>query len=205
MAISAVEPIMGGFIASRVGWRWNFWVLAIVVSSELEGPIRTVLTKQCEDVNAKLMTLKAMINGGRQDPKKPELLQKIYNARGDESSMERDPLIRKHQDHQHGKRRSTCISPPLTSSLPSVQRDQRLWDLKKRRMPIALTNSAASWHIPRSRTSEHRIFLTTYMIYITMEVLRNNLSQSIAQGHQLATSDIAKTLRAKSSLAPSFL
>ena len=29
----AIGPIMAGFIASGVGWLWNFWVLAIVVST----------------------------------------------------------------------------------------------------------------------------------------------------------------------------
>ena len=53
----------------------------------LEGPTRIVLTKQCEGVNAKIMTLKAMINGGRKDPKKSELLQEIFNARGDEQAV----------------------------------------------------------------------------------------------------------------------
>lgn len=28
-----IGPIMGGFISQGVGWRWNFWVLAIIVSS----------------------------------------------------------------------------------------------------------------------------------------------------------------------------
>jgi multidrug resistance protein len=27
-----IGPIMGGFIAQNIGWRWTFWVLAIVVS-----------------------------------------------------------------------------------------------------------------------------------------------------------------------------
>ena len=35
-----IGPIMGGFISQGVGWRWNFWTLAIIVSSSpafLEG------------------------------------------------------------------------------------------------------------------------------------------------------------------------
>ena len=39
MAIFAVGlflgPVMGSFISEEVGWRWNFWVLAIIMSSSL--------------------------------------------------------------------------------------------------------------------------------------------------------------------------
>lgn len=30
---SVVGPVIGGFIAQGIGWRWTFWVLAIFVSS----------------------------------------------------------------------------------------------------------------------------------------------------------------------------
>ena len=56
----------------------------------LDPKMRVVLMKQCMGVNAKLMVLKAMINNGSRDPTRSELLQEIYNARGDELAVWND-------------------------------------------------------------------------------------------------------------------
>ncbi|KAM0802896.1 hypothetical protein BDR22DRAFT_842832 [Usnea florida] len=56
----------------------------------LDPKMRVVLMKQCAGVNAKLMVLKAMINNGPRDPTRSELLQEIYNPRGDEQAVWND-------------------------------------------------------------------------------------------------------------------
>lgn len=33
-----IGPVMGGFISQGVGWRWNFWVLAMIVNSPITFP-----------------------------------------------------------------------------------------------------------------------------------------------------------------------
>lgn len=33
-----IGPVMGGFISQGAGWRWNFWVLAMIVSSPITFP-----------------------------------------------------------------------------------------------------------------------------------------------------------------------